>query len=364
MAATMAAGLIAGCGGEKKAANSNEIKIGGNFELSGGVANYGQSTMNGVKLAFKEINEKGGINGKKISLVIADNKSEASEAANAVTKLITQDKVVALIGPVTSSNLIATTQIATDKKIPVLTPTATSPKATFENGKVKEMIFRSCFIDPFQGEVMARSDKRPTEIEIRQALPRLIGEIDQTPPIFSALKVNGARAYDLARTGQAVELKSRKVKVYDLRLIGTNGVDGASFRVDCGKGTYVRALARDLSTILGTCGYVTALRRVKAGPFGIESAISLEKLEELSHKDAAGEALLSLTAALDDIPGWPLTSGEAQQLRQGQPVLIRPHHLSLLDAKVILACLQDEPVALVEAKAGAFHVLRGFNFLK
>lgn len=156
MAATMAAGLIAGCGGEKKAANSNEIKIGGNFELSGGVANYGQSTMNGVKLAFKEINEKGGINGKKISLVIADNKSEASEAANAVTKLITQDKVVALIGPVTSSNLIATTQIATDKKIPVLTPTATSPKATFENGKVKEMIFRSCFIDPFQGEVMAR----------------------------------------------------------------------------------------------------------------------------------------------------------------------------------------------------------------
>lgn len=156
MAATMVAGLIAGCGGEKKAANSNEIKIGGNFELSGGVANYGQSTMNGVKLAFKEINEKGGINGKKISLVIADNKSEPSEAANAVTKLINQDKVVALIGPVTSSNLIATTQIATDKKIPVLTPTATSPKATFENGKVKEMIFRSCFIDPFQGEVMAR----------------------------------------------------------------------------------------------------------------------------------------------------------------------------------------------------------------
>ena len=152
----MVAGLIAGCGGEKKAANSNEIKIGGNFELSGGVANYGQSTMNGVKLAFKEINEKGGINGKKISLVIADNKSEPSEAANAVTKLINQDKVVALIGPVTSSNLIATTQIATDKKIPVLTPTATSPKATFENGKVKEMIFRSCFIDPFQGEVMAR----------------------------------------------------------------------------------------------------------------------------------------------------------------------------------------------------------------
>ncbi len=156
LAVAMSATLLVGCGGEKKAATSNEIKIGGNFELTGNVANYGQSTMNGVKLAIKEVNEKGGVNGKKINLIVADNKSEPAEAANATTKLITQDKVVAVIGPVTSSSLIATAQIATDKKIPVLTPTATSPKVTFDNGKVREMIFRSCFIDPFQGEVMAR----------------------------------------------------------------------------------------------------------------------------------------------------------------------------------------------------------------
>ncbi len=156
MAATMAAGLIAGCGGEKKAANSNEIRIGGNFELTGNVANYGNSAMNGIKLAFKEANAKGGINGKQVNLIIADNKSEPSEANNAMTKLITKDKVVAIMGPITSSNLIATAQIAADKKIPVLTPTGTSPKITVDNGKVREMIFRSCFIDPFQGEVMAR----------------------------------------------------------------------------------------------------------------------------------------------------------------------------------------------------------------
>lgn len=156
LAVAMSATLLAGCGGEKKAASTNEIKIGGNFELTGNVANYGQSTMNGVKLAFKEVNDKGGVNGKKINMIIADNKSEPAEAANATTKLITQDKVVAVIGPVTSSSLIATAQIATDKKVPVLTPTATSPKVTFDNGKVREMIFRSCFIDPFQGEVMAR----------------------------------------------------------------------------------------------------------------------------------------------------------------------------------------------------------------
>lgn len=151
---TMLASLLAGCGGGAKQ-ESKDIKIGGNFEMTGGVAQYGQSTANGVKLAFKQANAKGGVLGKQITLVIADNKSEAAEAGNAATKLITQDKVVALIGPATSANVLATVQIATDNKIPMLTPTGTNPLITFNNGKLNDWVFRSCFIDPFQSTIMA-----------------------------------------------------------------------------------------------------------------------------------------------------------------------------------------------------------------
>lgn len=147
---------LTGCGGEKKpAADSNEIKIGGNFELTGGVASFGQSTFNGVKMAFDEVNAAGGINGKKINFIYADNKSEISEATNAATKLVSKDKVVAMVGPVTSASVLAASQVATDNKIVLLTPTATSEKITVDNGKVREYLFRSCFIDPLQGEVMA-----------------------------------------------------------------------------------------------------------------------------------------------------------------------------------------------------------------
>lgn len=146
-------GVLAGCG---STADSKDIKIGGVFELTGGVASYGQSAVNGAKLAFKQVNASGGVLGKKINFIIADNKSEPSESANAVTKLITQDKVAAIMGAVASSNTLAAVQIATDNKIPLLTPTSTNPKVTVDdNGTVKDYIFRSCFIDPFQGTVMA-----------------------------------------------------------------------------------------------------------------------------------------------------------------------------------------------------------------
>jgi len=155
LAISMVAVLVVGCGGPAKT-DTAEIKIGGNFEITGGVANFGKSTVNGIQLAFKEVNAKGGILGKKIVLVLADNKSEPSEAANAITKLITQDKVVAVLGPVASSNVLAASQIAIDNKIPLLTATATASKVTVgDDGKVKDYIFRACFIDPFQGEVMA-----------------------------------------------------------------------------------------------------------------------------------------------------------------------------------------------------------------
>lgn len=132
------------------------IKVGANFELTGGVASFGQSSVNGIKLAFEEVNKNGGVLGKQIELVTADNKSDASESTLAATKLVTQDKVVALLGPVTSTNSLAAVPVAQDNKIPMVTPTATSPKVTVtEDGKLNDYIFRSCFIDPFQGTVMA-----------------------------------------------------------------------------------------------------------------------------------------------------------------------------------------------------------------
>jgi len=145
--------VLAGCGDEAK---SDEIKIGANFEMTGNVANYGSATLDGLKLAIKEVNDAGGVNGKKITIVDADNKSEASEAVNAATKLISDDKVKVIVGPAVTANVIAESQVATDNKVPIIAPDATSPDVTVENGQVKPYVFRSCFIDPQQGSVMAK----------------------------------------------------------------------------------------------------------------------------------------------------------------------------------------------------------------
>ena len=152
--------VVAGCGGgEKKAeapAVANDIKVGANFELTGGQATFGQSSLNGVKMAIKEVNAAGGVIGKQLTLFSADNKSEPSESTNAITKLITQDKVVAVIGAVTSGNSMAASPVSQANKIPFISNTATNPKVTVgDDGKVKEYAFRACFIDPFQGTVMA-----------------------------------------------------------------------------------------------------------------------------------------------------------------------------------------------------------------
>ena len=157
LAAMMCAALLTGCGGEKKQAADagDSIKVGAAFELTGNVANYGKSTNEGLKLAIDEINKAGGVNGKQISLVESDNKSEPAESGNAVTKLITQNKVAAIVGPATSGCVNAATPIATSNKIPYIAPCATAPNITNDNGKVKEFVFRACFIDPFQGQVMA-----------------------------------------------------------------------------------------------------------------------------------------------------------------------------------------------------------------
>ena len=153
MGTMLMGGVLAGCGSQ---ADSNEIKVGANFEMTGNVANYGSATLDGLKLAIDEINDAGGVDGKKITLVTADNKSEASEAVNAATKLISDDKVSVLVGPAVTANVIAESQVATDNKVPIIAPDATSPDVTVENGKVKPFVFRSCFIDPQQGTVMAK----------------------------------------------------------------------------------------------------------------------------------------------------------------------------------------------------------------
>lgn len=155
----LASALFTGCGGGDSGGGKSagdEIVIGANFELTGNVAQYGSNANNGLKLAIKEVNDKGGINGKKIRIVEADAKSEAAEAVNAATKLISDDKVVALIGPAVTANVIAESQVATDNKVPIIAPAATNPDVTVENGEVKPFVFRSCFIDPQQSEVMAQ----------------------------------------------------------------------------------------------------------------------------------------------------------------------------------------------------------------
>lgn len=148
------AAVLSGCGGAAKP-EAKDIKIGGNLEMTGGIATFGQSTANGIKLAIKEINAAGGVLGKQLTFIIADNKSEPSESTNAITKLITQDKVVTVLGAIASSNTLAASQVAHDNKVPFISTTSTNPKVTFDGGKVKDYAFRACFIDPFQGTVMA-----------------------------------------------------------------------------------------------------------------------------------------------------------------------------------------------------------------
>ncbi len=151
---TMLSSVFAGCGSDS--ASSDEIKVGANIEMTGNQANYGKAGLEGLKLAIKEANESGGINGKKITLVEADNKSESAEAVNAATKLISDDGVKVIVGPAVTANVIAESQVAGDNKVPVIAFAATNPDVTVENGQVKPFIFRSCFIDPQQGTVMAQ----------------------------------------------------------------------------------------------------------------------------------------------------------------------------------------------------------------
>jgi len=240
-----------------------------------------------------------------------------------------------------------------------------------------------------EGEVIAGSDVRPTLEQIEAALPRFTGQIEQIPPAYSALKVDGKAAYARARAGEEVEPKPRAVTVHKLLPAGAAGGEGdrsaelrgggappsalraatspslrdredhveeITLSAIVSKGTYIRSLARDIAYALGTVGHVSYLRRTRAGPFDLESAISLDFLEEAAKARRLTETVLPLIAALDDIPALPVTPDQARLLHHGQKLVGFPAQPGLQ-----LATLEETPVALVEASADGLRVVRGFN---
>jgi len=206
-----------------------------------------------------------------------------------------------------------------------------------------------------EGEVTATSGVRPDAAAITAVLPRFTGPISQIPPQYSALKVDGKRAYALARAGAAVTLAPRQLVIHALTLMAATP-DSATFSAHVSKGTYIRSLARDIACALGTVGHVTMLRRTKSGPFWLSQAISLDKLAELVQGPSPEQALLPLMAGLDDIPALQITPDEAAALQQGRRLVGHP-----ASNGTHLACNGSVPVALVEAHAGEVRVLRGFN---
>ena len=209
--------------------------------------------------------------------------------------------------------------------------------------------------DDVEGEVVKTSAVRPTGADIEAMLASFTGPISQVPPIYSALKIGGKRAYVLARAGEAVELAERRVVIHALTLIEATN-DAATFDALCSKGTYIRSLARDIAKALGTVGHVSMLRRTKAGPFALDQAISLDNLTLLGQERALEQALLPLTAGLDDIPVLPVEPEQAASLRQGRQLAGRPD-----TAGLHLATAGSVPVALVDVSVDGVRVVRGFN---
>ena len=217
-----------------------------------------------------------------------------------------------------------------------------------------------------EGEIIAETNVRPTETDILSVLNEFEGEIDQVPPIYSAIKVNGKRAYNLARADIAVKLRSRKIKIDNLTLICCDDVDHASFRVQCGKGTYIRSLAGDIATRLGTCAHVSRLRRTAVGSFTEKHAISLDSLERLGHSARRMDTLLAVEAVLDDIPALKLSADEAQRLKHGQTILVaamvdQSPFRDLKMGTVLCAQLDGEMIALVKCVGEKIKALRVLN---
>lgn len=224
-----------------------------------------------------------------------------------------------------------------------------------------------------EGQIVATSDIRPTKVQIEEKLQTFLGEIDQIPPKYSAIKVDGERAYDLARDGEEFELNARKVKTFELKLLKSDE-NSATIFVRSGKGFYVRALARDLAKSLGAEGHITYLRRTSVGPFKEESAITLETLQKMCIETTALSQLLPFETALDDIPVLAIKEDEVAFLRQGRRILVLPHKMEELKtqrrpriisgldmSRAVLAKMGDTPIAIGDARGGYFQPFRVFQ---
>ncbi|GGF62906.1 tRNA pseudouridine synthase B [Terasakiella brassicae] len=211
--------------------------------------------------------------------------------------------------------------------------------------------------DDAEGEISATCEKRPSKAEIEAILPAFLGAIEQIPPKFSAIKINGQRAYKLARADEDIEMTARTVQIDRLELIDMPDANRAVFEVDCGKGTYVRSLGRDIATKLGTLGYISVLRRTKVGPFDEKSAISLDFLEEIVHSDALSESLLAIETVLDDISALALSEEEARKIRQGMPL-----HRDLENTATLRLMYEDKLLALAKIEDGFVRPFRVFNY--
>ncbi|MCS6626471.1 tRNA pseudouridine(55) synthase TruB [Roseibacterium beibuensis] len=218
-----------------------------------------------------------------------------------------------------------------------------------------------------EGEITARSGVRPSVEAVRAALPAFVGEIDQVPPQYSAIKVDGQRAYDLARDGVEFELATRRVTIHEAAVTDAPDPDHVEITMRTGKGVYVRSLARDLAAALGAEGHVSALRRERVGPFSMENAVTLDSLEEMVHRGAASEGLLPVATALDDIPELAVTDQDAFSLRQGRPIVLLPRQVETLKSRLregsrTVSAFQGRTlVALGQLRAGRLEPDRVFN---
>jgi tRNA pseudouridine55 synthase len=247
------------------------------------------------------------------------------------------------------------------KTVPFLMDAGKTYRFTIEWGRTTASFDR-------EGATTASSDVRPSLAEVAAALPAFVGEIEQIPPAFSAVKVDGERAYDLARAGVEVELAARPVTIHSAEVVAQADADHVEIALCCGKGAYVRALVRDLAERLGACAHVSALRRTAVGSLTEARAIGLETLEELCNSGARLEALLPVETALDDIPALALTQEDAFRLTQGRSVVLLPRQAEALRASLIegsrtvSAFEGGRIVALCEMRAGRLNPVRVFHF--
>jgi tRNA pseudouridine55 synthase len=225
--------------------------------------------------------------------------------------------------------------------------------------------------DDAEGKVTGTSDRRPSQSQIEALLPGFTGALNQVPPAYSAIKVAGERAYDLAREGETVVLEPRTVQVFEARLL-TARTDAAEFEIRCGKGTYVRSWVRDMALALGTLGHVSALRRTRLGAWDEKTAVSLETLTPFMHSPAAFGYLRPLSTALDGIPALAVSGPDTVRIRSGNPILIRANIFAKMkdgfgdgELSGLTVFLKDEegaPVALAEIAEGELRPFRVFNF--